>query len=111
MATLMTFIDPSTSPAKHYWWRSATNTYGTSNNDYVARAVARWRDDYMIRRDKSVLDVKLPPKEIEINAVAALPNELMVYEYYETTFLKTMGGKSLCVVEMLHYVRYCHRCR
>ena len=44
----------------------------------------------MIRRDKSVLTVKLPPKTIEVCAVSPYISELTIYRKYESNFIKAL---------------------
>jgi hypothetical protein len=46
----------------------------------------------MIRRDKDVLTVKLPPKTVETCAVKPFSSELVIYEKYEGMFLKALQG-------------------
>ena len=87
MATLMAFIDPSERAAYHYWWDNATE-----NENYKASEVKQWRGLFLIRRDKSVLSVKLPPKVVHRYHVAARTSELDIYRYYEQTFLKALKG-------------------
>ncbi len=47
----------------------------------------------MIRRDTSVLPIKLPQKHIESYGVAPFPTELSVYCRYENSFLKALKGE------------------
>ena len=83
----MTFIDPCIRPSSLCWWQRATE--GRVAGD-IRRNVSEWRETYLVRRDKSVLSVKLPPKTIQKKPVAAYSTELKVYNYYEGTFLKAL---------------------
>jgi len=90
MATLMTFIDPTHRAANVAWWENATEN---GSRSHVATKVGEWRDNYMIRRDKQVLSIKLPPKTIIEHPVGCVESELSVYRYYEATFMKALKGE------------------
>ncbi len=96
MATLMTFIDPFQPSAIYNWWDRAGD-----NNNFSASQVREWRNFYLIRRDKSELAVKLPPKIILKHPVAARANELEIYSYYEATF-KGLKGQSASILAVVH---------
>ena len=90
MATLMAFIDPNQASSDVKWWQLATEGSHYGN---IAKYVAAWKENYMIRRDKSVLSIKLPQKHIESYGVAPFPTELSVYCRYENSFLKALKGE------------------
>lgn len=87
MATLMTFIDPGMAPANLSWWERATEE---GDSEIIAERVDDWRRNFMIRRDKAVLTVKLPPKKVDVCAVKPYSSELAIYEKYEGMFLKAL---------------------
>ena len=92
MATLMAFIDPNQASSDVKWWELATEG-SKFEAQGIAKYVAAWKENYMIRRDKSVLSIKLPPKHIESYGVAPFPTELSVYCRYENSFLKALKGE------------------
>eukprot|EP00978_Attheya_sp_CCMP212_P033449 scaffold134990_cov44-Attheya_sp.AAC.2 len=87
MAALMTFIDPCHQAANKKWWEKATDGGRIQS---VVDSVHKWREQYMIRREKSVLHARLPKKNIGAIHVATYLSELEVYEFYEYVFLKTL---------------------
>ena len=72
-------------------WEDATEE---GDSAVIAANVQEWREDYMIRRDKQILDVKLPAKIVETCSVKPYTSELAIYSQYETTFLKALNGKE-----------------
>ncbi len=98
MATLMTFIDPFQTSAIYNWWDRAGD-----DDNFSASQVRAWRSLYLIRRDKSELAVKLPPKIILKHPVAARANELEIYSYYEATFFKGLKGQSVSILAVVHF--------
>jgi len=87
MATLMTFIDPELSSASIKWWDKATKTKVANT---VVENVREWRKDFVIRREKSVIDALLPNKTVTITQVGATQSELVTYNYYDKIFAKAM---------------------
>ncbi len=70
-------------------WEVATEE---GDSAAIAANVQEWREDYMIRRDKQILDVKLPGKIVETCSVKPYSSELAIYSQYEKTFLKALHG-------------------
>ena len=91
IATIMTFIDPALPSASNSWWQKATQVTAAES---VAQAVGDWHEQYMIRREKTVLGNLLPPKHIASVPVAPYPMELQVYEMHESRFLLTLDKFS-----------------
>lgn len=84
MSALMTYIDPRHEAAKVRWWEKAT---AKGSKKDVVEAVKDWRNEFMLRRTKDVLQQKLPPRVRVVVNVAAYPAELGIYEAYEAKFL------------------------
>ena len=76
MATLMTMIDPTLDSASEDWWKNATSGSAARS---VTDAISEWSTNFLIRRDKSVIEKNLPTKTIYKKAVAPYPLELSVY--------------------------------
>jgi len=91
MATLMTFIDPTHQAANVKWWEAATKNGVRSE---VTKKVGEWRDNYMIRRDKQVLTIELPPKTVAERPVGFFESELSVYRSYEAKFMTVLRGEQ-----------------
>jgi SNF2 family DNA or RNA helicase len=91
MATLMAFINPSHRAANDKWWRDATSAGDVRS---VARAVHNWSTVYIVRREKDVLTVQLPPKMILSENVAVTKVEIAEYDFYEERFLKVLKAFS-----------------
>ncbi len=87
MATLMTFIDPSLPSAKSKWWDNATKVSAATS---VVRNVQDWRQNFVIRREKSVLANLLTNKSVTFSNIGCTRSELFIYDYYEKIFMVAM---------------------
>jgi len=87
MSSLMTYIDPSHKASRFGWWKDAT---ALSSSQAIKEAVSDWRDAFMLRRTKDVLNNELPPRSKINIEVACYASELWIYEVYETKFLKSL---------------------
>ena len=87
LATLMTFIDPSLSSAREEWWNNATQNGAAPA---VAEACHEWKEAFLVRRDKTVLQGILKDKHVVSRKVAPYALELEVYEGYETRFIQVL---------------------
>jgi len=59
MATLMAFIDPNQASSDVQWWEMAREG---GHHSSIAKYAAAYEQNYTIRRDTSVLSIKVPPK-------------------------------------------------
>jgi len=84
MATLMTFVDPSLDASYEGWWKAATKEGGAAA---VVKNVSECLSTHMIRRDKKILQNRLPKKTVILKDIPPMPLELHVYEGYEQSFL------------------------
>lgn len=87
MSALMTYIDPRHDAAKIRWWEKAT---AKGSKKGVIEAVSDWRNEFMLRRTKDILEHKLPLRDREVVHVGAHPTEIRVYEAYEAFFLDAL---------------------
>jgi len=87
MSALMTYIDPSHKASRIGWWKNAVSK---SSRSKIVEAVNDWREAFMLRRTKDILEKKLPPRNRTLRQVDAHPSELWIYISYETKFLNAL---------------------
>jgi hypothetical protein len=87
MAALMIYIDPRHIASSTKWWEKATSA---TSNKKIVEAVSDWRNAFMIRRTKDILEDKLPQRNRTIRSVEAHPSELWIYINYEAKFLNAL---------------------
>ena len=87
MASLMTFINPRLEYSKLGFWDKATDC---KNAVRVIESLDKWRRQYVIRREKSVLETYLPKKFVICIGIGCYTGELCGYQYYEEVFRKML---------------------
>ena len=79
----MIYIDLEQDTAMGKFWKNATKS---RNPQDVIDAVREWRENYMLRRKKNILQQQLPPLMRECLLVEPVPSELNVYLCFEHVF-------------------------
>lgn len=95
----MIYIDLEQDTAMGKFWKNATKT---RNPQDVIDAVKEWRENYMLRRTKNVLQQQLPPLIRECALVEPVPSELNVYLCFEHAFKRLIRELSSVVDDNSH---------
>jgi len=81
-------------------WRIATRTGGKKD---VADNIREWKENFMLRRHKSLLAGTLPPKVVGTQQVSPFASELSIYLTYEAQFMTTVQGRISSFAPRLFY--------
>ena len=91
MATLMVFINASSTGSTKQWWKEATRY---NSNVETFKSVQKWRGSYFVRREKSILAKELPTKTVSVMNVGCFGSELGVYYEHEKSFFDALTAFS-----------------